>query len=495
MRNIKNIIFISLLLGVVCLGKVILAEEMVEEKAEIVDISIDEVTQMALKDSLDIQIAKFDAYIKRKSLKKAESIFDPLLRGEAYYLDSEKDQASSFLGTKQIESNYGLGLEKKYSTGTMLQFDAQSGGVDSDYPFADINPYSESSLGLSLVQPLGKNFFGLAERKGIELNKIDIENAEYTSLDEIENSLYRIQMAYWSLVLRCEEVRIKKDMLNEAKKLYGIYQDKYKLNLVEKSDLLAIEANVKIRENDVLLADLERQKANKELLFLLNKEDVSICFSPTDRLEIEPVDVDLHQSLREALANRRDYLRSKNLIKMNDLSIRIRDNSLWPEIDLKASLVRNGLDANFADSWGEVFSKNQTEFFLGLSVSRPLGNRYAQAEREETELRKEQLLLSLKQTERFILKEVHNRVNEVNTLRSNLEKSYDILKLQRDKLEEEKKRLRYARTSSDILIRYEEDVLNAQISLALALFNYRQSVVNLDLTRNTLLNKYWKGSL
>ncbi|NIM03501.1 TolC family protein [bacterium] len=132
---------------------------------------------------------------------------------------------------------------------------------------------------------------------------------------------------------------------------------------------------------------------------------------------------------------------------------------------------------------------------MGLSVSRPLGNRYAKSELEETELRKEQLLLSLKQIERFILKEVHNRVNEVNTLRSNLEKSYDILKLQRAKLEEEKRRLRYARTSSDILVRYEEDLLNAQISLALALFNYRHSVVNLDLTKNTLLGKYWKGPL
>lgn len=495
MRNIKNIIFILWLLGMVCFGKVLLAEEMVEEKAEIVDISIDEVTQLALENSLDIQIAKFDAYVKRKSLKKAESIFDPLLRGEAYYLDSQKDQASSFLGTKQIGSNYGLSLEKKYATGMMLQLDAQTARVDSDSPFADINPYNESSLGLSLVQPLGKNFFGLAERKGIEISKIDIENEEYTSLDEIENALYQVHMAYWSLVLRCEELRIKKDMLNEAKKLYGIYQDKYKLNLVEKSDLLAIEANVKIRENDVLLADLERDKANKELLFLLNKEDVSICFSPTDRLEIEAVDVDLHESLREAVANRRDYLRLKNLITMNDLSVKIKDNSLWPEIDLKASLVRNGLDTSFAESWGEVFSKSQTEFFLGLSVTRPLGNRYARAELEETELRKEQLLLSLKQIERFIIKEVHNGVKEVNTLKTHLEKSYDILKLQRAKLEEEKRRLRYARTSSDILVRYEEDLLNAQISLALALFNYRQSVVNLDLTKNTLLGKYWKGPL
>jgi outer membrane protein TolC len=495
MRNIKNIIFISLLLGVVCLGKVILAEEIREEKAEIVDISIDEVTQLALENSLDIQIAKFDAYIGRKAVTKAESIFDPLLKGEAYYFDNRKDQASSFLGTKQIQSNYGFRLEKEFATGTMLQFDIQSGGVDSDSPFADINPYNESSLGLSLVQPLGKNFFGLADRKGIELSKIDIENAEYTSLDEIENALYRVEMAYWSLVLRCEELRIKKDMLKEAKKLYGIYQDKYKLNLVEKSDLLAIEANVKIRENDVLLADLEREKANQELLFLLNKEDVSICFSPTDRLEIEAVDVDLRESLREAIANRRDYMRLKNFIRMNDLSVKIKDNSLWPEIDLKASLVRNGLDDSFAESWGEVFQKSQTEFFLGLSVSRPLGNRYARAELEETELRKEQLLLSLKQIERFIIKEVHNRVKEANTLKSNLEKSYDILKLQRAKLEEEKRRLKYARTSSDILVRYEEDLLNAQISLALALFNYRQSVVNLDLTKNTLLGKYWKGSL
>lgn len=495
MEKIKSIILIFWLSVMLSCGRFIFAEEVTKEELEIVDISIDEVMQLALENSLDLQIAKFDAYVERQSLPKTESIFDPLLKGEAYYLDSHRDQASSFLGTKQIEGKYGLKLEKKYRTGTMLQLDAQSGKVDSDSPFAEINPYNESSIGLSLVQPLGKNFFGSSDRKGVEISKIDIENAEYTSLDGIENTLYRVQMAYWNLVLKCEQLQIKKNMLKEAEKLYKIYQDKYELNLVEKSDLLAIEANVKIRQNDFLLADLERDKANKELLFLLNKEDVTICFSPTDELKIEEIEVDFYQSLTEAIANRRDYLRLKNLIKINDLSLKIKDNSLWPEIDLKASLIRNGLDTSFANSWKEIFQKSQTEFFVGLSVTRPLGNRYARAELEETELRKEQLLLSLKRLERFILKEIHNRVKEVNTLKNQVQQSYEIVRLQKDKLEEEKRRLKYARTSSDILIRYEEDLLNAQISLAFALFNYRQSVVNLDLTKNTLLDRYWKGPL
>ncbi len=495
MERIKVMIFAFwLLVGLSC-GKAIFAEEETREEREIVDISIDEVMKLALENSLDIQIVKFDTYIDRKLLPRAESIFDPLLRGEVNFLDSHRDQASSFLGTKQIESNYGLVLEKKFRTGTMLQLDAQSGRVDSDSLFAETNPYNESSIGLSLVQPLGRNFFGLADREGIEISKIDVENSEYASLDGIENALYQTQMAYWNLVLKCEELRIKKDMLKEVKKLYDIYQDKYELNLVEKSDLLAIEANVKIRENDILLADLEREKANKELIFLLNQEDVSICFSPTDKLEIEAVDVDLYQSLREAIANRRDYLRLKNLIRMNDLALEIKDNSLWPEIDLTASLVRNGLDTVFANSWKEIFQESHTEFFVGFSIMRPLGNRYARAELEETELRKEQLLLSLKRLERFILKEVHNRVREVNTLKNQVQQSYEIVKLQKDKLAEEKKRLKYARASSDILVRYEEDLLNAQISFALALFNYRQSLVNLDLTKNTLLGAYWKGPL
>ena len=64
-----------------------------------------------------------------------------------------------------------------------------------------------------------------------------------------------------------------------------------------------------------------------------------------------------------------------------------------------------------------------------------------------------------------------------------------------DKLNEEMRRLGYGRSSSDIIIRYEEDLIQARLDLARSLFDYRLSLVALDLIKNTLLDQYWSDEL
>ena len=159
------------------------------------EISLQDVTRYALANSLDIQIAKLDAYISRTELARSYSLFDTFLNASINYANDETKQSSSFSGTKSNVRTYSLGLEKKLPTGTKLSFDAQEQRTWSDSAFVTDNPLTESSVGVSLAQSLGKNFFGLADRADIKITKLDIENAEFTSLGEIELTLAQIQIA------------------------------------------------------------------------------------------------------------------------------------------------------------------------------------------------------------------------------------------------------------------------------------------------------------
>lgn len=458
-------------------------------------VSLEEITQLALDNSLDIQIAKYDAYIKQTALPRVESIFDTYFNFRGGYFDDTTKQPSIVFGTKTGQTSYSFGISKKLPTGTEISIEASDARNFTNSPFSTLNPYHEARAGISLKQPLGKNFFGLIDRANIKITKIDIENTQYSSLDNIEETLYNTQIAYWNFVLKCEELRITEGMLQEAQRLYTIYKEKANIGLVERVDLFAVEANLRTREANVLLAQLQKEQAKNELFFFLNVDDLAIKLAPRESLEITPYSVDLYQALTEAVEYRRDYKSIKNQLEADDVNIVVRKNERWPEIDLEASFTRNGLNRKYKPSWEEIGDKNYRELFVGMSIKFSLEKREEDANIEEANLQKEQDLLLLKRTERLIFKEIHNQVKEVNTLKDEVLLHSAIADLQEKKQEEEFKRLKYGRSNSDTIIRYAEDVLQARLALALSLFSYQVSLIDLELNKNTLLDKYWRGDL
>lgn len=459
------------------------------------EISLEEVSAYALLNSLDIQIAKLDTYIKRTDLNRQYSMFDTFLNASAGYVDDQTKQSSSFFGTRTNTRTYSAGLEKKLPSGSDISFTATEIRTWTDSSFSIGNPLAETSLGVSLTQALGKNFFGLADQAKIKITKIDIENAEYASLEDIELILRNVQIAYWTLVLKNEELEIKQALLKEAQRLYSVYQENFKLGLVEEGDLFAVEANVQSRENDIIQARLQKETAKNNLLFLLNINDISLAVVPRESLNISPWSVDFYEELNKAIAFRRDYKKIGNNLNSHEITVAVTKNALWPEIDLTVSYLRNGLDPNRSTSWDQVTDEDHEEVFFGLSFKTPLERKKERADIEGAKLKKEQILLSLKRIERLILKDINVRVQEVNALKNQIELFASIEQLQRKKLNEEMIRLKYGRSNADRIIRYENDVLDAQLALARAYFAYRVSLIDLDLAKNTLLDQYWEEEL
>jgi len=459
----------------------------------IISISLDQAMKLMLANSLDIQIAKFDVYRKRTSQGLAESIFDTVLSASAIYRDDQSESPISTSATKVRDNTYSLGVAKKFLTGTEISLSAEDGRSSSNSSVVSTNPYHEAKGTITIKQPIGKNFFGLADRSDLKITQIDIENVEYSSLDAIEKSLYQAQFAYWDLALKEEEVRIRIGMLREAEKLYEIYQDNQTRGLVEKVDMAAIEANLHLRESDVVLASLIKDTAKNDLLFLFNEDDTNIQLQALDNLSLSPNSADFNESLKLAISKRRDYKAMENELKNIGIEIAVNKNSLWPEIDLEASFSRNGINSQYQDSWEEALDSDNDELSLGVSFSFPLENRSARSQLKEAKLKKEQYILKFKRLERLILKDISNLVRKVNSLKINIDLFEKVVSLQEEKLNQEKLRLSRGLSNSDTIIRYEDDLLIAKLSLKQTFFKYRIALLDLEIAQNILLDKYWEG--
>ncbi len=487
----RNKIFFLFLLLLVSSSAVLAGDEARRPDNLVLETTLEEISRLALENCLDIQIAGLDIYIRRTELDRAFSLFDIFLKANADYSNDETRSASSFSGSQTNMKTYSLGLNKTFSSGTDIGITASEQRTWTDSSFVSDNPLTESFLEISLTQALGKNFFGLADRSRIALTRLDIANSEFTSLETIETLLRDVQVAYWTLILKDKELAISRELRQEAERLYLVYQENFKLGLVEEGDLYAAEANLRIQENNVIQAELAKDTAEQELFFLLNIENSDMTINPLETLALIPEPADLYQSLNRAVISRRDYAQTKNRLEARNISLAVSKNSLWPEIDITASYLRNGLDPGRSRAWQQVNREDNEELFIGLSLSTPLERRKERADLEQARLEKEQALLSLKKIERLILKDIHVRVQKINSLKKQVELFSAAEKLQQRKLDEEMLKLKYGRSDADTVIRYENDVLDARLALARAYFAYRAGLIDLELAENTLLNKYW----
>jgi len=461
-----------------------------QEEHRIYKLSLVEVTNIAVENNLDIQMVKYDAFISETSLGTAKSIFDVILDAEINYQNDQGKKTSFASGTKTIDNDYNVGISKKFASGTNIKVNMNNNRnwTNSSSAISVLN--HNSSLGLSLTQELGKNFFGIKDRSNIDITKLDIENSGYTSLEKIETIISVVKKAYWDLVLQLKKVEIQKNMVGQAKRLYDLYQKKLEDGLAELPEAIASEANYKDRINNLIMEENSVKTKENFLKLLLNIKDDNTTIKPIDDYHLDVADQDFTESLKVAFDNRRDYLKAMNTITIKNITLIIEKNSNLPTVNLTASLVKNGLGDHFKQSVANITAEDNLDYSVGLAFSLPLGNRDAKAKLKKAEYEKAKALITLKLVERIITIEISDQVRDCNIYKKFALNSINIAKLQAQKLEEEEKRFNLGRSDTDTLIRYQEDVIQAKQLSVLAQYQFYSALVDLELEKGTLLANY-----
>lgn len=473
------------------------AEEVKEasQTAKSIKLSLSDVTQLALRNNLDIQIARYTAYAQRTDLTEAESVFDTVLNASASYSDDQSKTATAFAGTRSTINEYGLGLSKKLPTGTTLGLEFSDTRASTNSAFTSLTPAHEATARFSIHQPLGSNIFGLIDRGQIRITRLDVLNSDFSALGRIEESLAQAQIAYWRLALAYRELKVGREMLNKAKSLYENFLKKNKLGLVEDAELFAAKANVLQRQNNVQTLAHQLLLAKNNLLLYLHEEDLDLEVIPQDVFMPAGQNIEVGSSLKIAIKNNRDYQQAVNELQSRGINFDIKKNSLWPEIDLELSFAQNGLELEQSKAWQNVTAEDNPELFLGMSVTLDLENKKARSAKEKAQIEKANALLKLKKIEHKIVVDVTNSVDTINNKRESIKLNKNIVDLQEKKLNFEEKRFASGRSSSDTLIRYQEDLLQAKLLLAQSLFGYEQAQIDLKLAEDSLLNEFWQGAL
>jgi hypothetical protein len=125
-------------------------------------VTLQETIAIALENNPRIAARRLDPVLQEAGVLQAQSKFDPLFDGDAAWAQADTPTANALasntgaISTRNRDVN--LGLQKLFRTGTLLDVDFLTDRDDSDQNFLLLNPQYSPELGLSLVQPLLRDF-------------------------------------------------------------------------------------------------------------------------------------------------------------------------------------------------------------------------------------------------------------------------------------------------------------------------------------------------
>jgi outer membrane protein TolC len=316
-----------------------------------------------------------------------------------------------------------------------------------------------------------------------------IQNADLDTRDSIEDLFALVEKAYWKWVFAQRNLQIYRDILDKAIELHKTNTKNYDTGLIEKGDFLASQANVLIREKDMLLAENEYRNTEEDIKLLMNIE-ASERFHPKEELRFAEIELDADQCLRDAFQKRRDYNKAKRDVEIQDITLETKANERWPEIDLVATMAANGINSKLSNAADRITEEDNTYYYTGVEVSIPLENNLAKSEFKQAKHEKEKAILGLKQTERAIVTDVGNALRDYLTYQKNIAKLQEVSRLQNEKLKEEEKRFKYGRSNTKRLIDYQQDHLLAELALVLGLLDLEVARIDLEKSLDAILEKY-----
>ncbi len=451
-------------------------------------LSLNEAIRLTLKNNFDIEIARLERKIIAYDIPIAKSIYDTTLTADVGYTVDEEEPSSATLPKKQNITEWNIGLSKKFSFGSILSLDFLNKRNSAAPSTAIINPYYKSDVEVSLTQPLLNNFFGFLDRGSVKLVRLDVSRLDLDELDNIEENISDVYTKYWDLVFAYEDRDSKKEALEYAENFLKITKDQYENGAAEETDLFASQANVEERKRDLLKTDKIISDTSDELKLAMNFF-TEFTLSPQDKPTTSPVELNKETHILKALENRRDLESVKIELEKKNLSVRLKKNERLPQVDLIGTFTANGLAREMIDAVGEAASMDDPTYFIGVEVSYPLENRKARSEFRQSELEKAQTIWDMKRVEKEIFVDIEKDIRNIIFKEKQVKYNEKIYELQKKKLEGEEKKYGFGRSSSDIIIRFQDDVVNAKTGLSLALTDYEKAIISLKRNQNILLDE------
>jgi outer membrane protein TolC len=449
--------------------------------------------------------------------------FDPSLNAQFLAQHATTPENSTVItGTPALVSNTvseNAGYTQGFSPGTTVTAGWQNLRTDANSVRNLLNPYYNSTLGVTVTQPLLRGF-------GIDLNRRFIRIGKLT--EELSDHVFRYQASitvggvirlYTDLVSLSEDLKVKEETLNTAQRLAEDNRNKVDQGTLAPVELTRAQAQVAAARQDLVNSEgfvRQQELILKSVLVRDLASDPAVHDArivPTDPLNVAPAPEQTRDQLvQTALAFRPDYLAAQSQLDISNVTLKGTRNELRPELDLVANMSNTGLAGaanslfavspgsvapgpntilGYGDGYGtalaQVLKRDYPTYSIGLNLTLPLRNRTAQADLARDELTLRQTQVRTKQLENSVRVQVEDALIALQRTKSAYEAASETRKLQEQSLEIEQERFNVGLSTNFLVIQYQSYVAQARSSEVAALGAYAKARTQLDSAMGIIL--------
>ncbi|MGC1617433.1 MAG: TolC family protein, partial [Candidatus Acidiferrum sp.] len=529
------------------------------------EISLQDAVELALENSLDIAVQRYYPWMADAGVLNAKSgsssfgtpgatyggssaqinpfvfyvpTYDPIITNTTEVADVStpiNNPFSSGAGTSSVAAilSHSFIFNNQYSqtfeTGTNLTAAWDNTRSSSSAAANFLNPYVQSTLSVSITQPL-LNGYGLSVgTRNIRIAKNDRKIADWAFAQQAITTITNTITAYWELVYARENVKVNQQAVDVAEKLYEDNKKQLQIGSIAPLDVTRSESEVATDTGTLVAAQTTQLTDEQTLKNYISKDPlapniINVEIIPTDEPK-QPAAIEtasFEDSVKEAFAKRPDLQEQVYNVKNAEIDVKATKNALLPSLAVSGYFAATGLAGNSAvlgaptlvssgipivDATGapvlvngapvfesattaavtgttqQGFTTAQSQIFHNqfptyageLTLTLPLRNRSAQAYHARAILEQRQLETQVQQLRNAALLDVRNSYIQLTQDRAQVASAMKARQLQQETFDAEQKKYQLGASTTYLVIQTQRDLIAAQGTELRALANLEEA--------------------
>lgn len=473
----------------------------------------------ALAKNREIVVEREAGLQTREGVSRAESAFDPVVRGESRIRDQKLPVVSILSGAPPGELaptargvSASASFSRLFATGASVTASTSVSRDTSNNFLTLISPAWFTALGVEVRQPLLQGRRIDPARRALRVSRATVGRSDAALRRTVAETVAGVEQAYWLLVAARRDVAIRESTLSLAERQRADARVRVEAQVLPESDLAQFTAEIERRRGDLYASREAAARAELALKALILDTADAPLWNVALALEDPPppplTPVDLAAALADA-ASRPELADADARLMLLQIEADAARDRLKPQLDLVGSYTARGvagarspdvmpfpglpvefheeLQGALGASLESVALQRFPDFTAGVVFSIPLGYRAAHADIATAESQRRQIEAARERIRIQIAVEVRTAAAALDTAAQRIEAAHAALDASRIQLRAEEDRLAAGATTPFFVLTRQNDLAAAEVAEAAAVAAYRRALTELARARGTLL--------
>lgn len=441
-------------------------------------LTLTDVVRLGLERNLNLRAQMFETRASEALVRKGYGIYDPVASLDLAAGTSRQPDGRTLNNTVSTTDyrQFDLGLTQLLPSGARLEATFTNQRDDNSLIVSGINPFYQSELRFSLVQPLLRDLGVTVTEQGIlfavedrNISVQDLRERAFAVVSDARKGFFDVLRLRDNLAYRETSVALAEKVLVENRA-------RVEAGVLAPVETLEAEVGLQTRQRELLDANRNYEDAIDRLALLLAMpEGLSVADVPLSQPDLA---TDEKQAMQTALLARPDLLRRAAEIVRLGIERQVARNQLLPTLDLVGSYAHGGLGESYSKDIEDVRDGDLNSWELGLQLSYPLGNREARYEYLRSEQRLKGRHAQQAQLREEVRTEIRSAIRLLEVSRKKIEVTSKGRALAEEKLRTLLKRKEVGLATTRQVLEGEEDLALARTDHTAALTDYNNAVTD-----------------